>query len=41
MAFRFIITEGKTILEIGPEVGLLAAWMVVIYIIAFKVFRWE
>jgi ABC-2 type transport system permease protein len=39
--FRFIITEGKTILEIGPEVGLLAAWMVVIYIIAFRVFRWE
>jgi ABC-2 type transport system permease protein len=39
--FRMIITEGKTILEIGPEVALLAVWLVVIYIIAFKVFRWE
>jgi ABC-2 type transport system permease protein len=38
---RQIITEGKTILEIGPEVGLLAVWLVVIYFIAFKVFRWE
>jgi ABC-2 type transport system permease protein len=38
---RLIITEGKTILEIGPEIGLLAIWAVVIYTVAFKVFRWE
>lgn len=38
---RMIVTEGKTILEIGPQVGLLAAWAVVIYFIAFRVFRWE
>jgi ABC-2 type transport system permease protein len=38
---RMIITEGKTILEIGPEVALLAIWAVVIYAIAFRVFRWE
>lgn len=39
--FRAIITEGSTILQIGPEVGMLALWGVVIYIVAFKVFRWE
>ncbi|MDZ7744567.1 MAG: ABC transporter permease [Candidatus Saccharibacteria bacterium] len=38
---RQIITEGQTILQIGTEVGLLAAWVVVIYAIAFWVFRWE
>ncbi len=38
---RMIVTEGKTILDIGPQVGLLAIWCVVIYFIAFKVFRWE
>jgi len=38
---RLIITEGKTLLDLGPQVGLLAAWCVVIYFIAFRVFRWE
>lgn len=38
---RLIITEGKTIFDIGPQVGLLAVWGVVVYFIAFKVFRWE
>jgi len=38
---RLIVTEGKTIFEIGPQIGLLAAWAVVIYFVAFKVFRWE
>jgi ABC-2 type transport system permease protein len=38
---RLIITEGKTIFDIGPQVGLLAVWGIVIYFIAFKVFRWE
>ncbi len=39
--FRKIITEGQTILEIGPELAMLSGWLVVIYIIAFRVFRWE
>lgn len=38
---RMIVTEGKTILDIGPQVGLLAVWAVIIYFIAFRVFRWE
>lgn len=38
---RLIATEGKTIFEIGPQVGLLVAWAVIIYAIAFRVFRWE
>jgi len=38
---RLIITEGAHFIDILPQIGLVAAWMVVIYIIAFKVFRWE
>lgn len=38
---RLIVTEGKGLFQIGPQIGLLAIWLVVIYAIAFRVFRWE
>jgi ABC-2 type transport system permease protein len=38
---RMITTEGKGFLQIGPEIGLMALWTLVIYVIAFRVFRWE
>lgn len=38
---RMIVTEGKHLTQIGPELGLLAAWTIIIYAIAFRVFRWE
>jgi ABC-2 type transport system permease protein len=38
---RLIATEGKTLIEVGPQIAMLFGWMVVIYLIAFKVFRWE
>lgn len=38
---RLIATEGKHLTQIGPQLGLMAIWMVVIYLIAFRVFRWE
>jgi ABC-2 type transport system permease protein len=38
---RLVVTEGKTIFELGPQLGLLSIWIIVIYLIAFKVFRWE
>lgn len=40
-AIRLIVTEGKHLIDILPQLGLIGIWMVVIYIIAFKVFRWE
>lgn len=39
--FRMIMTEGATLLELGPQIGLIAIWTVVIYAIAIKVFRWD
>ena len=38
---RLITTEGKTLIQLGPQIGLIFAWMIVIYFIAFRVFRWE
>ncbi len=38
---RLIATEGKHLTQIGPQLGLMAFWLVVVYAIAFRVFRWE
>lgn len=38
---RLIANEGKSLLEIMPQVGMVSAWTVVIYFVAFKLFRWE
>ncbi len=38
---RMIATEGKHLTDIGPQLGLTAIWAVIIYAIAFRVFRWE
>lgn len=38
---RLIATEGKHLTQIGPQIGLIVVWMAVIYVIAFRVFRWE
>lgn len=38
---RLMATEGKHLIDLGPQLGLMAAWVVVIYVIAFRLFRWE
>lgn len=38
---RLIATEGARLTEIMPQLGLIGLWTVVIYAIAFRVFRWE
>lgn len=38
---RLIATEGKHLLDILPQIGLIGLWLIIIYLIAFKVFRWE
>jgi len=38
---RQLTTEGKSLLDIGPQLGLIAIWFVIIYAIAFRVFKWE
>lgn len=38
---RLIATEGKGLLDILPQIGILGGWLIIIYLIAFRVFRWE
>ena len=38
---RLIATEGKGLVDVAPQLGLIGAWLVIIYVIAFRVFRWE
>lgn len=38
---RLIITEGAHYVALLPQLGLMAAWMVIVYVVAFRVFRWE
>lgn len=38
---RLIATEGKHLTQLGPQIGLITVWAIVVYFIAFRVFRWE
>lgn len=38
---RRILTEGYTVLQLGPELLLMVVWMIVVYAAAIKLFRWE
>jgi ABC-2 type transport system permease protein len=38
---RMIVTEGANLTDLGPQLAIMIGWIVVIYAIAFKLFRWE
>jgi ABC-2 type transport system permease protein len=38
---RLLVTEGQHLTSLLPQLGLIGAWLIVIYIIAFRFFRWE
>lgn len=38
---RYILTENKTLFDLGPQLAIIGAWTILIYIVAFKTFRWE
>jgi len=38
---RLIMTEGQTVLQLGPQLLIIGVWTVVIYALATKLFRWE
>ncbi len=38
---RLLTTQGLHLVNLGPQLGLMALWTIVIYAIAFLVFRWE
>lgn len=40
-SIRLILTENASLLDLGPQLAVIGAWTVVIYVVAFRVFRWE
>lgn len=38
---RLILTEGRTLLDLGPQMVIIGGWTLLIYVVSFKVFRWE
>ena len=38
---RLITTEGLHLTQLGPQLSVMAVWLILVYAIAFKVFRWE
>lgn len=38
---RMIATESRSLLDLGPQLGIMGVWLVAIYFLAFRVFRWE
>ena len=38
---RLIANEGKSFLDLGPQLAIMGVWLLIVYAIAFKVFRWE
>lgn len=40
-ALRLVVTENASLLDLGPQLAIIAGWTVIIYVVAFKFFRWE
>jgi ABC-2 type transport system permease protein len=38
---RLIITENASLFSLGTELAIMGGWIVIIYAVAFKLFRWE
>jgi len=40
-SIRYVVTEGKSLFELGPQLLVIVVWIIVIYVVAFRTFRWE
>lgn len=40
-SIRLVITENASLVDISPQIGIMVGWTIIIYFVAFKVFRWE
>lgn len=38
---RLLTTEGKSLFQVTHQLALIGVWMIIIYFIAFRIFRWE
>ena len=40
-ALRGVMLEGKTLAGCGEEIGIVAAWGIVSFAVALRIFRWQ
>lgn len=40
-ALRAVMLEGQSLLQVGPELAVMAAWMVITFVVGLVIFRWE
>jgi ABC-2 type transport system permease protein len=40
-SMRLIITENASLIDVAPQLGIIIGWTVIIYAVAFRIFRWE
>jgi ABC-2 type transport system permease protein len=40
-SLRRIVTENASLLDLGPQLGIMLGWTVIVYVLAFRLFRWE
>lgn len=40
-SIRLVITENAQLADLGPQMAVIGAWTVIVYILAFRFFRWE
>lgn len=40
-SLRLVVTENASLLDLGSQLAIIGGWIVVIYIVAFRFFRWE
>ncbi|WP_158375334.1 ABC transporter permease [Cellulosimicrobium cellulans] len=38
---RFITTEGASLMTVAPQLAVVLGWTVLVYLLAFRLFRWE
>jgi ABC-type polysaccharide/polyol phosphate export permease len=40
-ALRANMLEGASLAQLGPELGIVAAWLLLCFAVALKIFRWQ
>jgi ABC-2 type transport system permease protein len=40
-SIRLVITENASLVDLAPQLGIMTAWLIAIYALAFSLFRWE
>jgi ABC-2 type transport system permease protein len=40
-SIRLVLTENASLIDLGPQLAIIGGWLIVVYLLAFRLFRWE